>query len=516
MIKLKDHDEIRPTTPEAAIDRILSSEIREITPEAVLACLAPTPEPDAEARDKMLNRICRELENHEDLIPMRPGECYCAAEKLFDDAEFLIVPDGFEIENRILVPGHRFAIFMASEVFPSEIELREAGARRPVGFRKFRSRAEILLKYHLFMGAESLFDFFAAEDHANIAAAEESGNPELALSVLDMEKFYRETEFSEGDALLVKVTDYRTGRFEFRLDNGQARSARAAKLYRRKFEETLHEVIESHGAGRVILEQLRMTLANAPELLRKPALSPDELLLTDSPADIVFDPDDGSTLIWREEDMEQEPGGQEDGECHCGHEHRHHAADGDSVPDGISISAGETGSLEAMLKTLYPMLNMVELDAFLLDGCKNYDYDFNSFYSRAFGETPLGFADAAQEAVFFNELEDRLEEFKEHYPREFDQTSAELRSDIVDFTMERCALLAELAALEEHPDIPPALFEQLADATLRLDEILKLVNHPDTIPENCDFGALRDAVDRALDDGADALAAMSKVLEGDD
>ena len=169
-----------------------------------------------------------------------------------------------------------------------------------------------------------------------------------------------------------------------------------------------------------------------------------------------------------------------------------------------------------MLAKLFPMLNMVELDAILLDNLKNHDLDFNSFYARAFGDTALPFADGMQEAVFFNELEARFEEMLDNYPREFDNETAEIRSMIVEFTIERCALLAQLADIANELDIKPELFEALAEAALLLDESLKLVNAPAALGEDFDFAEFRTGVENALESGEEALNALRGVLDIND
>ena len=80
---------------------------------------------DAGEKEKLTAQIIRELEHHELLIPETPGESYVNAEKLFNGAEFMIVPDALEIDNNILIPVHRFVPFMDQELFPSEITLKE-------------------------------------------------------------------------------------------------------------------------------------------------------------------------------------------------------------------------------------------------------------------------------------------------------------------------------------------------------------------------------------------------------
>ena len=268
--------------------------------------------------------------------------------------------------------------------------------------------------------------------------------------------------------------------------------------------------------GALIIEQLRCAFANAPELLKNPAMSLDELLMSDSAFDIAFD-EDGSSLIAAADNEEHDHGDScscgchdHDHDCDCGHDHDHR------LPDNVTIGSGETGSLETMLAKLYPMLNVVELDAILLDNLKNHDLDFNSFYARSFADTALPFADGLQEACFFNELESRFEEKMQNYPREFDHESGAIRSLIVEFTIDRCTVLNELAELSDTLEIKPELFEALAEVVLLLDESLKLLNAPEALGDDFDFAELRRGVEEALENGEEALTALRGVLDSDD
>ena len=169
-----------------------------------------------------------------------------------------------------------------------------------------------------------------------------------------------------------------------------------------------------------------------------------------------------------------------------------------------------------MLEKLYSMLNLTELDAILLDNFKNHDLDFNSFYSRAFGESDLKFADTMQEACFFNALEERFEIMLDNYSREYDNESAEIRSMIVDFTMERCQLMNEFAAMADDQELKPELFEELAEVTALLDEALRIVNAPAALGEDFDFEEFRNGVEDALEKGEEAMNKLRGVLEGND
>lgn len=508
MVKLCEDRAKESFDPESIIDSLIANGKNVITLQDVQE-LAPAVDSD-ELKNQQTERIVRELGFHDELIPWVPGEKYRVGAALFNNSEFLIVPDGFEIENNILIPGHRFMPFMDQELFPSEITFKEVGARKRQSFKAFSGQAENIIKYHLLMGAETLFDFFAAEDEENMTNARNSANPMLKLTVLDMQKFYAETNFTEGDALRVKVLDYHKGEFEFHLDSGKQRNGKKAAQYRTELEKALERVTEELLPGAFIIESIRSMFANAPELLKDPAMSLDEILMHDSLFDIAFD-EDGSTLVKRSEDDDTCDCGH-DHDCGCGEHHHHHH----ELPENVTIGSGETGSLETMLAKLYPMLNMVELDAILLDNLKNHDFDFNSFYSRCFGESAIEFVDGMQEACFFNELEMRFEELQESYPRDFDEKSGAIRSLIVEFTIERCTVLTELAELSEELEIKPELFEALAEVVLLLDESLKLVNAPAALGDDFDFEQLREGVENALEKGEEALAALRGVLDGND
>ena len=144
---------------EETVEKLLQKKPPVITVDAVLDALA-VKKSDSEEYKKLFSRVVRELNYHIALIPVEPQQSYVIAADLFTNAEFIIVPDAFEIENNILIPGHRFVPFMHPELFPSDITLRESGARKAQSLREFSGIAENIIKYHLLMGAETLFDFF--------------------------------------------------------------------------------------------------------------------------------------------------------------------------------------------------------------------------------------------------------------------------------------------------------------------------------------------------------------------
>ena len=146
--------------PERLIDELLDNGANVITVDEVMKSLAAAA--DEDGKEKLKGQVVRALGYHEMLVPEIPGERYVNAEKLFNGAEFMIVPDGFEIDNNILIPGHRFVPFMDQELFPSEITLKEAGAKKSQSYREFTASAEEIIRYHLLMGAETEETFVVA------------------------------------------------------------------------------------------------------------------------------------------------------------------------------------------------------------------------------------------------------------------------------------------------------------------------------------------------------------------
>ena len=119
MIKQNKEIAATPLCVEEKVAELLQKKSTVITVQDILAA-AGNVESD-EARQELADRISRELAYCSDLVAIEPGSRYRSAAELFNGAEFLIVPDGFEIDNNILIPGHRFVPFMAEEIFPSEI-----------------------------------------------------------------------------------------------------------------------------------------------------------------------------------------------------------------------------------------------------------------------------------------------------------------------------------------------------------------------------------------------------------
>ena len=183
------------------------------------------------------------------------------------------------------------------------------------------------------------------------------------------------------------------------------------------------------------------------------------------------------------------------------------------LPEGLAISSGETGSLPAMLKSIRSAVTPDELDGFILDACATRELDFAACFARAFRSGSPEFVDAAQEAVFMNEVENRFEELSGHYDRVDDEIKAPLRSSVMEAVEDRLEFFSEAAALERGADaLAPDKIRRLAEVSERLGALLKLLNREDFMPDAHEAEHLEAQLENFLDEQDAALEALREDL----
>lgn len=423
----------------------------------------------------LTERVERSLEADESFFGDEAGN-FCGRAEFFTGGHFLVTPDELEIEEGILIPGHRFAAYLEPEVFPSEVTLRPAGSDTPLQQREFSGALATIFHYHLLLGSEQVFDFLIAEhgDNARLADGVQSGD-KVKLNVFDCKALYKVLDFQEGDALLCRVVDYAAGIVEFEYLSGAKRSGNEVKLGCAAIEETLQRVIDRFDNYLDIPAQLAWSCYFGGEaLLEKPRASFDEWLRQATSIEINFD--SGHTVLARrrhEEDVNDAD------MCGGDHDHDHEDAleDGTAdIPDGVGVSKGEVGNLSSMLGEIGLALTPVEIDSYILDCCYTRELDYESFYARCFGRE-LDFADTAQEAVFLNYVEDRWEQLTQQYDRVSDEPKGEVRGAILEVLDAKNSFLDVFRGDPEAAKrLPTDKMRQLAEISHYLDELLRLLN----------------------------------------
>ncbi len=404
-------------------------------------------------------RVRRVLESDESLFC--GNDEYTGRGEFFSGREFVLTPSSYEIESGILFPGHRFTAFMSPEIFPAEIELTCKDGIAPA-LREITGELVQFFPYHMLMGSEQVFDFFIAENHSNAKLAHGAGAVEkITLNVFDMADFYRRHNFTEGDALLCRVSDWSKGRFVCSYLSGEERSTGNIRQWVSLFDDAAGAVIDRFDNFPDIPEQLSWAFFIGGQALMdgRKAASLDEYIKMTGKLDISLEA--GHSVLVRRSSS--------------GDDYDFDAG----VPEGVGISKGETDSLSGMLGDVGLAVTPVEIDSYILDACYFRELDYESFFARCFGREPIAFADDAQEAVFLNYVEDRWEELTGNYNRTEDEPKAEIRSQILEIIDEKSAFLREFKERgEAQACLPEEEMRRLAELSLYLDEILRLLNSP--------------------------------------
>ena len=412
----------------------------------------------------------------------RDGDRVVRREALFTGRSFLVTPAEWEIAAGILVPGHRFVPYLDPEVFPSEVEMRRS--RRAVAKIERKFKISQVLGCFQLLGTEQMLDVLAAESPANgFLRAGIQGDAEIELTVFDLAEFYREHDFEAGDAIVCEVLDYAAGVVKYSYLSGAKRAAAKKKAFITALEDACATALRRFEEELPVPDVLAWSFFLGGDALTHPEASLDEFAVES--LRIILTPGAGE-----------------------GKELRIAADDGDDddapapeVPEGFGISAGETGALPTMLKSVGSSLTPDEIDGFILDCCATRELDFNHFYSRAFGHAAPVFADEAQEAVFMNSIEERFEELTTHYDRVDDEIKAPLRSSLMEMVEDRLEFLSELAARDDgKPTKDAAKLRRLALVSGKANELIKLLNREDFMPDTSEAERLEAQVENLLDE----------------
>ncbi len=473
---------------EAAVETVLAaSPSGEFTLESVLK--------EAKGGDSqtLRRRLEQLLEGDERFFSDGSGG-YRSRAAFFRGYEFPVTPDEWEIDSGLLLPGHRFAPYFAPEVFPSETELRETGGKA-VSLKEIHAPLQQVFHYHILLGSEHVFDFLVAESAANTGLrAPGAEKRQVTLNAFDLKDFYNRTRFRLGDALLCRVLDYDQGVAEFRYLPGGERRDRDLKAYVAAFETAIGKVIDRWENYLEIPEQLalacfagRETLPGGPS-----AASLDEFLRRTVAIEIDCSGDFAVLARRAEPDDAYVP----------------------ELPEGIAISRGETGEIGDLLREIGSPLTPAEVDSFILDNAWARELEFEDFFVRAFGRGKLRFTDEGQQAVFQNYIEDRFEELTGSYNREDDEQKAELRGDIVELASGRLEFFDYLASLESDPaELPKETLRRLAEVSMQLNDILKMLNDPGFTPDAAELERLAETVELRADDQETLIAELTEAVE---
>lgn len=432
--------------------------------------------------DVLRRRLERFIEADNSFFYDRKWHCVTRS-SFFNGCEFIITPDEWEINQKLLFPGHRFVPFIPESVFPSDVELSFEGMELPK--RQVTVPLGKIFYYHCLLGSEQIFDFMIAENPANsFLAKHQSDNEPVTLNVFDLQTIFSQGDFSFGDALLCQVTDCEKGKIACSVLTADKRSAAERKARIQALDNAIKQVWEEFGDYPDIPEQLAWAEFFAQADPHRCGASLDEFIASSGMVEIRTDGDHAVLSIRQD--------GGDDGEI--------------VLPSGLSISETPLDDPLKLLSGNGAALNETELDSFMLDAIYRRESDIDGVFSRIFGHRELDMKDEAQQAVLLNYLEERFEELLENYNRADDEPKAELRSDLVDAVEARLEYLSFLATLDRDPNAEEkAILKNLAVIAKKITNVLKVLNNPAFTPDEVELSRLAESADAALDEQEELL-----------
>jgi hypothetical protein len=134
----------------------------------------------------------------------------------FKNARFLICPTDEELNQGILVPGHRFLPFYDPICYPWECSLFRADCDQggKVPQKVVAMELSDLRIYFTLLGIEHIGELLCEDQPSNfevLDSDEMSGYTRLQITVFDLRDLYREWNFKKGDAILCETHDWAEG-----------------------------------------------------------------------------------------------------------------------------------------------------------------------------------------------------------------------------------------------------------------------------------------------------------------
>ena len=396
----------------------------------------------------------------------------------FSRIGFAMTPDAWEIKEGVLFPGGRLTPFLSPEIFPSDAVFLYEGDELPK--REITLPFAEALRYSVLLGHEQVINYLEADSDANDGLRWHAAPTTLVtLTVFDFRELYRALKFQVGDAFIARLTDPDEGLFELELRRRAERPEALRGKWILDYEKAMTKVVEKFRDYLEIPDQIGWAFYYGGEATANGNASVEEFISESDRIEIRTDGDHAVLGL---------AGGEAPAEAD--------GAEKMELPEGLSISSGETSDFGALLRETGSGLTPDEVDGFILDNCAARDMTFDRFFARAFPHGPLEYADEAQEAVFLNFLEERFEELTEHYDRVGDEKKAPVRGTIMELVEDRLDFLANEEHEEGHDH---CACHELEPLYAKLNALLRQLNSEAFDPDEAEVDRLQAKVEDLAD-----------------
>jgi hypothetical protein len=198
----------------------------------------------------------------------------------FEPLEFVIAPSRLEIQNGILIPGHRCVPFANPVLMPHEFKFY--WKRKCIRVTTTEGPPEDFYPFYSILGEEYAPQYVARDNPENESAF--NGDPyedpaEVSIHTLDMRNLYRETAFVPGDRFVVRTKDWKAGVFELKKIDKDKWPRAELDAWFEAAESGFRDSFERFGPGSSTDEQLAYAYWYGDRRMREvPAYSLEEYL----------------------------------------------------------------------------------------------------------------------------------------------------------------------------------------------------------------------------------------------
>jgi hypothetical protein len=132
----------------------------------------------------------------------------------FEPLRFVISPTRWELQNGVLIPGHRCVPFANPALLPQEY--RFFYKKKPIPVSSTKAPPEHFYPYYAIFGEEYAPQYVARDNPNNESAFKSDpyeDPPDVSILTLDMRNIYRELALVPGDRLVARTLDWKGGAF---------------------------------------------------------------------------------------------------------------------------------------------------------------------------------------------------------------------------------------------------------------------------------------------------------------
>jgi len=404
----------------------------------------------------------------------------------FEPATFLIRPTRLELQNGILIPGHRCAPFVHPELMPHELSFFWEGGAIPTDTTE--GEPDDFYPFYNLYGEEYAPQYVAKDNPRN----EEAFNadpyedpPEVSIHTLDMRAIYRAAGFVPGDGFVARVLEWHSGAFTLEKVGKDDWPESAVDEWRQAMEQGFEETFRTIGPGGSTEEQMAFACWFGGERARTvPALALEEFLYekTDRVETVVY-----------------------------GIESRFWYA-GKEIPDarGLEgISRPDRTPIETLLWRLRVPVTEYVVQSYIRDLIYRREDTLAPLISRI---VPPGIRlDRRERRALIEYIREVLEEYQDTYSPFKDAAMAPLRQRVAELH----TAVIELAVRIEDMDrawLPPHTFITLSQIQIHAAAALEELDVDDA-PEDTELQAMDSALDSMLETYEDIRAQINESME---